>query len=658
MSDNQDYNESNIKILEGLEAVRKRPGMYVGDSGIRGLHHCIWEVIDNSVDEALAGFGNQIIMTRDINHVFSVKDFGRGIPVGIHPQTGFSTLETVLTVLHAGGKFDSDTYKVSGGLHGVGASVTNALSEWLEATVCREGKKYFIKFENGGKTVAPLSEIGDCNKSGTFIKFKLDNKIFKNGIDIQDELVIERIRQIAFLNKGLQMTYTYAGQENDITADFKFENGLIDFINYIRNDNYLLFDPILLEGKKHEVQVEVALSYEVTGFESRIKSFVNNIHTNEGGSHENAAIKAIFNSITQKMKEKNKKTVKNIKLEDIKEGLDCIISVRLYEPEFEGQTKGKLNSSEAYKATFATVKDSLDIYFEENPKIFESVVKKMETASKAREAAKKSREAIRKTESDSMVGILPTKLADCSSRKPEECELFLPEGDSAGGSAKQGRDRKTQAILPLKGKVLNVMKSTLAQTYKHEEIGSIITALGCGIGKDLDITKLRYHKIIIMVDADVDGGHIAFLLLLAFFKHFKPLIEAGHIYLSVPPLYRLSKGSKSHYFNGDKELNEFLISEWDPKKGSVKKASPEELLSGWNKTRFKGLGEMNPEQLKETTMAPDTRKLVQVVINKDIDNIFGSEEQISEILTLLGAEDSEFRRWFLMNFTQEIEVDF
>ena len=654
----EEYTDSNIKVLDGLEAVRKRPGMYVGDSGVRGLHHCIWEVIDNSVDEALAGHGSQIIMKRDIDHVFSVKDFGRGIPVGIHPQTGISSLETVLTVLHAGGKFDADSYKVSGGLHGVGASVTNALSEWLEARVCREGKEHFIRFENGGHSVEKLKEVGECNQSGTFIKFKLDRKIFKNGTDIQDELVINRIRQMAFLNKGLRMTYKYPGIDNEIIADFKYENGLIDFIDYVRDGRSLMFDPILIEGNKHEVSVEVAMSYEVLDFDTRVKSFVNNINTPEGGSHENAALKAIFNAITQKMKEKNKKTVKNIKLDDIKEGLDCIISVRLYEPEFEGQTKGKLNSSEAYKATFATVKDSLITYFEENPKVFDSVVKKMETASKAREAAKKSREAIRKTESDSMVGILPTKLADCMSRKPEECELFLPEGDSAGGSAKQGRDRRTQAILPLKGKVLNVMKASLAAAYKHEEIGSMITALGCGIDKDLDLSKLRYHKIIIMVDADVDGGHIAFLLLLAFFKHFRPLIEAGHIYLSVPPLYRISKGSQSHYFNSDKDLSAFLRGEWNPKRGPVKKATPEELLSGWNKTRFKGLGEMNPEQLKETTMAPETRKLVQVVINKDTESALGSEEQISEILTLLGAEDSEFRRWFLMNFTQEIEVDF
>lgn len=1071
MSEN--YTSANIKVLKGLEAVRKRPGMYIGNTGYEGLHHLVWEVVDNSIDEAAAGYGKKIIVERYADHSISVEDFGRGIPVDIHKTEGISTLEVVLTVLHAGGKFDQETYKTSGGLHGVGASVTNALSETLSVEVCRDGQKHRMAFEKG-ITVVPLSVVGKCSQSGTKIKFKADPLIFKNpyslegvekqGTEYNDKKIMDRLEELAFLNKGLEMVFIADGQEHS----FKYENGLKDFVK--KEISGSIFEPIVFTGNEFGVEVEVGFSYGKS-YDTNVKSFVNNIPTKEGGSHEIGSLLAINSSLIQHMKNKGVKKTEAITQEDTKEGIVCIVSVRVVDPEFEGQTKGKLNNSDARKATFKVVKDKFSVWLEENPKSYNEILKKILLAQKAREASKKSRETVRKTDMDKGTGVLPSKLADCSSTNAVECELILCEGASASGcfsgetlvelaigapdsieniakrfesgeelfvytynhetdkielqkiencwktkttndlvkvyldngkeiictsdhkfllrdgsyveaknlpenvslmpiykniskkgenshaldgyefitqnngdieythfladqynkknklyedeikrgryvrhhidfnkrnnnpnniirmdwgdhrklhndqcritlhtpeakakvratmatpeskekrsaisvdlwkdkefrkkypknnhknmrqiqidngqmntehlieywlkpeniekrsinglnffknnpeqkevlsklakkqwkdkdllawrskktkeqmsdpemrlrttksmiltriksslnilniygieqypykikekefnkitinlkrllfkmkdyeqfngintindlvlsdyytynhkvlkvelynvmldvydievpgthnfaleagifvhnSAKQGRDRKTQAILPLKGKVINVMKADLDKVLKNEEISNIITALGTGYGKNLDISKIRYHKIIIMTDADVDGEHIAFLLILLFYKFFRGVIDAGYLYISVPPLYRASKGDKVGYFDDMDSLEKFARS-----LSKEKKSSREELLKSWTITRFKGLGEMNPEQLEETAMNKETRKLVQIKIDK------GEEALTEKILTLLGGDDSEFRKKFLMSYTDRADVD-
>jgi len=638
----EEYSGKNIKILHGLDAVRKRPGMYIGDTGEEGLHHMIWEIFDNSLDEHSAGFGKEIIFTLHKDNSFSIQDYGRGIPIDIHPTEKIPTATVVLTVLHAGGKFDNDTYKTSGGLHGVGASVVNALSIQLKLTVCRGGRLYQQDFSKGTPTT-DLVEYDKCEQSGTKITFKPDPEIFKETTVFKEELIIQRIKNITYLNKNLKIIFI--NEIEDKKSEFLSKNGLIDFLK--ESNNKLLIDPVEIDSSEDSVELDFAFSYSN---QTKIQSYTNNVETPEGGTHEHGSINAFTRSFIDKMKERKVKDYLKITSEDIKEDLVAVISVKVSDPDFKGQTKGKLNNPEVRSATYKIVKNNMERWLEENPKQFEILVNKFQTSRKAREAAKRSRDSVLKKDKDS-IGVLPTKLADCQTKDRMSAELYLVEGSSAGGSAKQARDRKTQAILPLKGKILNVYKAKLDKVYKHEEVGSIITALGCGVGKNIDLTKLRYGKIIIMADADVDGGHIIFLIILAFYKLWKPLIEAGHLYVSVPPLYRISKGGESHYFNNDQDLNDFLHSIY---KGKKRKPTDEDLLNTWNKTRFKGLGEMNPNQLKETSMDPFSRKLVQLKTTS-VENFFGSsEEDIENVLEVLGGKDTSFRRWFLMKFTSYI----
>ena len=706
MSDKiEDYGDSNIKVLEGLEAVRKRPGMYIGDTGITGLHHMIWEVVDNSADEALAGHGDTIEVERDEEQVISVRDYGRGIPTGINEQTGLSTVETVLTVLHAGGKFDADSYKVSGGLHGVGVSVVTALSEWVQAEVFRDGEHHKLRIEKGGTDVVePLHVVGKskAKETGTKISFKADPLIFKETTDYDDEMIKTRLRRSSFLTPKVRYMYKYPTEEGNIEEEFYSENGLTDYIDYVfqaNPENSKLIDTFYVEKEgefddadktKKNVKVKFAFTYGKE-YKPNVLAFVNNIPTPEGGPHETQMYAAMRKAIGDKAKEKKlDKKLKGFSAEDIKEGLNAIIAVYVYEPQFEGQTKGKLGkNTPVSKAVYATVKDNLEMYLEENPKVLKLIVQKVELAKRAREASERSREATRKSEEDSMFGILPTKLADCRSKDPSICEIFYVEGDSAGGGAKESRDNMFQAILPLKGKVLNAYKSAMKDILKNQEIGSLITAIGAGSGKDFDITKVRYHKNIIMTDADIDGGHIGFLLVLTFMKLMRPLVEAGYLYVVIPPLHRVSKGEKSYYFFSDKERTDFFINLWKKAgKGDIPLTEKgdtdlEEISKGWLKTRFKGLGEMNPDQLEETAINPETRILKQLTIpsqeellgddisennseelnqlleeNKN-ETIMGLIEKfdIDDILEILGGKDSSIRRWFLMKFTSEIEVD-
>ena len=699
----EDYGDANIKVLEGLEAVRKRPGMYIGDTGITGLHHMIWEVVDNSADEALAGHGDTIEVERDKDQVISVRDYGRGIPTGVNEQTGLSTVETVLTVLHAGGKFDADSYKVSGGLHGVGVSVVTALSEWIQAEVYREGVHYRLRIEDGGvNVVEPLAEVGKARikDTGTKISFKADQKIFKETTDFDDEMIKTRLRRSSFLTPKVNYEFTYPTEEGTTKEKFYSENGLPDYIDYVfetDEENVKLIDTFYVEKEgefddmdktKKNVKVKFAFTYG-KGHQPNVLAFVNNIPTPEGGPHETQMYAAMRKAIGDKAKEKKlDKKLKGFSADDIKEGLNAIIAVYVYEPQFEGQTKGKLGkNTPVSKAVYATVKENLEMYLEENPKVLKLIVQKVELAKRAREASERSRDSIRKSEEDSMMGVIPTKLADCRSNNPEECEIYLVEGDSAAGPSKQARDGNTQAILALKGKVLNAYKSELKDILKNQEVGSIITAIGAGSGKDFDIKKVRYHKNIILTDADIDGGHIGFLLVLTYMKVLRPLVEAGYLYTIIPPLYKVSKGAKSYYLASDNALNKFYKNEWKKnKKGELPlkedgTLDKKKLSEGYLQNRFKGLGEMNPEQLLETAFDHETRVIKQLLIpkvslgdelsedNPKELNEFLEENSgetmstlidkfsIDDILEILGGKDSSIRRWFLMKFTSEIEVD-
>ena len=618
------YNEDSIQVLEGLEAVRKRPGMYIGTVSVRGLHHLIYEIVDNSVDEALAGFCNEINITINQDRSVVVEDNGRGIPIGIHHKMGIPTVEVVYTVLHAGGKFGGGGYKVSGGLHGVGASVVNALSEWLQVEVSNGEGVYRQKFARG-KTVTKLERIGDTKKTGTKVTFLPDDQIFET-LEYELDTLIQRIREMAFLNKGLKLTIQdYRAVDNSI-HEFCYEGGLTSFVEFLnKNKEIINKTPIYIEGGT-DVPVEIAIQY-TTAYSENSYSFVNNINTHEGGTHLEGFKRSLtkcFNDYARKyniLKEKDA----NLQGEDIREGMTAVISVKVSEPQFEGQTKTKLGNSNVAGVVSSIMNDKLAAYLEENPSVAKAILEKCITASRAREAARKARDlARRKTALES--NSLPGKLADCSSKNPDECELYLVEGDSAGGSAKQGRDRKFQAILAMFGKMLNVEKTRIDKIYNNEKLLPVITAIGAGIGSDFDISKIRYGKIIMMADADVDGAHIRTLLLTFFFRYMRPLLEEGRIFAAQPPLYKINKkGIKEDmYCYSDEELAKKL----------------DEI--GKDNTviqRYKGLGEMNPEQLWDTTMNPETRILMKIELE--------DAARADEIFTILMGDDVTPRREFI-----------
>ena len=624
------YGAEQIQVLEGLEAVRKRPGMYIGSTSVRGLHHMVYEIVDNCVDEALAGYCTEINIVIEPGNIMSVEDNGRGIPVEIHPKTHISTAETVYTVLHAGGKFGGDSgYKVSGGLHGVGASVVNALSNWVEVTIQRDGGIYQMKFEKG-KTVKKLEKIGNSKKTGTKVRFLADDTIFETQ-EFDYEVLETRFREMAFLTKGLKITFEdKRNPEKQKKVEFCFEGGLKSFVEFLnKNKECLHKDPIYIE-KDGEVPVEIAMQY-TTSYSENIYTFVNNINTIEGGTHLEGfkrALTKVFNDYARShnlLKDKDA----NLQGEDIREGITAVVSVKVKEPQFEGQTKTKLGNSEVTGVVQSMVNEALSTFLEENPNVAKAILEKCVSAARAREAARKARELVRR-KSALETTTLPGKLADCSSKNAEECEVYIVEGDSAGGSAKQGRDRKFQAILPLWGKMLNVEKARADKIYGNDKLNPVIVAVGAGIGKDFDITKIRYGKVIIMADADVDGAHIRTLMLTFFFRYMRPLIENGNVYLAQPPLYKLAKkGMEDIYCYTDEGLDQ-AFAELEAK------GIARESLS---LQRYKGLGEMNPEQLWETTMNPEKRTLIQVTMDDAI--------KADETFTLLMGDEVEPRRDFI-----------
>lgn len=605
-----DYQATDITVLEGLEAVRKRPGMYIGTTSERGLHHLVWEIVDNSIDEALAGFCNKIKINILPNDVIEVIDNGRGIPTGIHPKYGKSALEIVLTVLHAGGKFENNNYKVSGGLHGVGVSVVNALSEWLEVEVKRDGKIWFQRY-NRGKAEEDVKVIGETNEAGTKVTFKADYEIFETLI-YNYETLETRLKELAYLNKGLTIELKDKRKEPVIESNLKFDGGIIDYIKEVESETTkLIKDPIYMSGEADGIVVEAVILYNTNQRET-IYSFVNNIHTHEGGTHVSGFKTALTRIINDVGKSQGLIKDRDGKLQgsDIREGLTTIISIKIANPQFEGQTKTKLGNSEVTSIVSNIVGTQLKIFLEDNPNDTKIIVEKVLNSKKAREAAQKARELVLR-KSVLEVGSLPGKLADCSSKNPEECEIYIVEGDSAGGSAKQGRDRRFQAILPLRGKILNVEKAGLHRALENNEIRLMITAFGVGIGDNFDIEKLRYGKIVIMTDADVDGAHIRTLLLTFFYRYMIDLLHNGNIYIAQPPLFKISIGKSVQYVYSDRELKEAQTR----LEGEGKK---------YNLQRYKGLGEMNPEQLWETTMDPDSRTFYQVQVDdaREADLIF------------------------------------
>ena len=621
------YDSSSIQVLEGLEAVRKRPGMYIGTTSARGLHHLVWEIVDNSIDEAMAGYAHNIEVRINPDQTITVSDDGRGIPVDVHPKTGKSTVETVYTVLHAGGKFGGGGYKVSGGLHGVGASVVNALSDWLEVKVYRDGKVYSQRYQNGGHPVAPLEVVGECseNRTGTTVTFKPDPEIFKETTTFDYETLKQRLRELAFLNRGLKITLI-DDREPDKKAEFLYEGGLREYVAML-NENKQPIHPTIVDvvGKENDISIEVALQYNES-YSASIYSFVNNITTPEGGTHEDGVRRALTRVLNKYALQAGllKGNDEPLTGEDVREGITMIISCRHPNPQFEGQTKTKLGNAEVRAIADRIFSEAFERFLLENPAEAKAIVEKATTATRARIAAKRARELTRR-KNVLEVSSLPGKLADCSSKDASICELFIVEGNSAGGSAIGGRDSKTQAILPLRGKILNVEKTRLDHVLGNEEIRSLITAIGTGIGDEFDIKKLRYNNIIIMTDADVDGAHIATLLLTFFYKFFRPLIEQGHIFIAQPPLYKVVIGKTARYLLDDAELNEFLATLPENTKKDI--------------SRNKGLGEMDPEELCATTMDPKYRSLLRVNID---DPIFADQT-----FTLLMGEEVEPRKKFI-----------
>ena len=631
---NGEYGADQIQILEGLEAVRKRPGMYIGSTSEKGLHHLVYEIVDNAVDESLAGFCDTIIVTLNKDGSVTVEDNGRGIPVGINKKKGVSSVEVVFTILHAGGKFGGGGYKVSGGLHGVGSSVVNALSDWLEVTVCKEGHVHKQRYERG-KVCYPLKVLGDTDKTGTTVTFYPDATIFET-IDFDYNTLKRRLRETAFLTKNLKIVLTDDRGEEQVSETFHYEGGIKEYVAYLnRNKTPIHEEIIYVEDEIDDIKVEVGMQYN-DGYQPNIYSFCNNINTHEGGTHEEGFRLALTRVINNYAKNNNflKKDDESLNGDDCREGLTAIISVKHPDPQYEGQTKTKLGNSEVRKIASNIISEALDKFLLENPDTASIIMNKAIVASHARMAAKRAREMTRrKTALDSIA--LPGKLADCSSKDPSECEVFIVEGDSAGGSAKMGRDRRTQAILPLRGKILNVEKARLDRILGNAEIRSMITAFGTGIGDEFDISKLRYHKIVIMTDADVDGGHIRILMLTFLYRFLKPLIEEGFVYAAQPPLYLLKHGKEEHYLYSDYEL-EKLKEDLGPN-------------AKYNIQRYKGLGEMNAEQLWETTMDPENRLLWQI----DLDDAMQADAMFD---TLMG-EKVEPRREFIQEHAQEAELD-
>ncbi len=622
------YDVDAIQVLEGLEAVRKNPAMYIGSTDERGLHHLIYEVVDNSIDEALAGYCDHIIVTINKDGSVTVEDNGRGIPVSIHKKYKKSGVELVMTTLHAGGKFDKRVYKVSGGLHGVGVSVVNALSKWLEVRVRREGKEFYQRYERG-KPVTPLKVLRETNERGTTVTFLPDDEIFET-IDFDYDTISARLKELAFLNAGIKIELIdHRSGKMDV---FKFDGGLAEFVKHINRNKKVLYDePILIKAKRDNVEVEIAIQH-TDGFTENIFTFVNNINTHEGGTHL-SGFKGALTRVVNDYGRKNKLFEKedfSLTGEDVREGLTAVISCKVPNPQFEGQTKTKLGNSEVRGIVESITYEKLSEFFEENPSIAKKIIEKAILANRAREAARRAREITRRKsllESSS----LPGKLADCTSEDPSISELFIVEGDSAGGSAKQARDKRFQAILPLRGKILNVEKARMDKMLKNEEILALISAIGTGIGDDFDISNARYHRIILMTDADVDGAHIRILLLTFFFRYMRELIEAGYLYIAQPPLYKLSKGKRVEYAYSEKEKEEKL-----------------KLLGekGVTIQRYKGLGEMNPEQLWETTMDPSRRKIIKVTIEDAI--------KADELFTILMGEKVEPRREFIKEHAKEV----